>query len=72
MQCRQCMRCTQHNRIRMESDLDSESDSESDSDFDSDLYLDPMKQNWGERRIQDRIRIRMRMSSIKESEEVSI
>ena len=56
----------------MESDLDSESDSESDSDFDSDLYLDPMKQNWGERRIQDRIRIRMRMSSIKESEEVSI
>ena len=60
----------------MESDLDSESDSESDSDldsdFDSDLHLDPMKQNWGERRIQDRIRIRMRMSSIKEGEEVSI
>ena len=45
------MRCTQHNRIRMESDLDSESDFESDSDLDSDsdsdLDPDPMKQNWG-------------------------
>ena len=40
----------------MESDLDSESDFESDSDLDSDsdsdLDPDPMKQNWGEGRIQ--------------------
>ena len=40
----------------MESDLDSESDFESDSDLDSDSDSDldpgPMKQNWGEGRIQ--------------------